>query len=205
MGIIAMQGSGGLPAGYTKIEYIGGTGTEYIDTGIECTGDLVVEFKCRALSNENLALCGGIYTQNRPTYFRHHCSLFNTNLYWIQNSSSNVAAVMATVNQNIDYEIFIDPVNGRAKVNNSTYTFNSLTGQETTGKSYGICARISDTGDIQSRPNRIYYFRFYKNGNMIGNFIPCIRNIDSKPGMYDTVTRMFFTNAGTGEFNTPTT
>ena len=31
-------------------------------------------------------------------------------------------------------------------------------------------------------------------------FIPCYRKSDSEPGMYDLVSKMFFTNAGTGEF-----
>ena len=34
-------------------------------------------------------------------------------------------------------------------------------------------------------------------------FIPCVRKSDSKPGMYDTVSKTFYTNAGTGEFIIP--
>lgn len=35
------------------------------------------------------------------------------------------------------------------------------------------------------------------------NLIPCVRVSDTKPGMYDTVSKVFYTNAGTGEFVVP--
>lgn len=52
---------------------------------------------------------------------------------------------------------------------------------------------------------RIYYAVFYNSQHgIIGNFIPCIRTSDNKPGMYDSVSKTFFTNEGTGEFVIPT-
>lgn len=45
--------------------------------------------------------------------------------------------------------------------------------------------------------------KIWKNGTLIQNLIPCVRKSDSKPGMYDTVTKTFYTNAGTGEFIVP--
>ena len=33
------------------------------------------------------------------------------------------------------------------------------------------------------------------------SFVPALRNSDNKPGMYDTVTGTFYTNAGSGEFS----
>jgi hypothetical protein len=42
---------------------------------------------------------------------------------------------------------------------------------------------------------------WYKRNNIyLLNLIPCYRKSDSKPGMYDTVTKTFYTNAGAGEF-----
>ena len=50
---------------------------------------------------------------------------------------------------------------------------------------------------------RLYGLKMRTNGVPIRNFIPCVRKADSKPGMYDTVTKTFYTNAGTGEFIVP--
>jgi len=50
---------------------------------------------------------------------------------------------------------------------------------------------------------RIKNLEVKQGGLIVGNFIPCIRKSDNKTGMYDTVSRAFYTNAGTGEFIVP--
>ena len=47
---------------------------------------------------------------------------------------------------------------------------------------------------------KIYYCRIYVNGALAHELLPCIRDIDSVIGMYDTVAREFLTNGGTGSF-----
>lgn len=47
-------------------------------------------------------------------------------------------------------------------------------------------------------------FNSYQDTEPILNFIPCYRKADNEPGMYDTVSGTFFTNAGTGDFIIPT-
>lgn len=57
---------------------------------------------------------------------------------------------------------------------------------------------------IQAGPGCIIYeMRFYTSDKLLMEFIPCVRKSDSKPGMYDTVTKTFYTNAGSGEFIVP--
>ena len=48
----------------------------------------------------------------------------------------------------------------------------------------------------------IYYFKIWDNNKLVRNFVPCYRKKDNKAGMYDTVTKQFFTNSGAGEFLT---
>ena len=47
---------------------------------------------------------------------------------------------------------------------------------------------------------RIYVMRFYDGDSLIRDYVPCYRKTDSKPGMYDFVSKQFFVNQGTGEF-----
>ena len=49
---------------------------------------------------------------------------------------------------------------------------------------------------------KVYALRLYDSSKiLVRNMIPAIRNSDNKPGMYDTVTGAFYTNAGSGEFS----
>jgi len=47
---------------------------------------------------------------------------------------------------------------------------------------------------------RVEYSKIYDNGTLVRNMIPCYRRSDLKPGMYDTVNNVFYTNSGSGEF-----
>ena len=42
--------------------------------------------------------------------------------------------------------------------------------------------------------------KWYFNNSLVRDFVPCIRNSDNKPGMYDRVNNVFYTNQGSGEF-----
>ena len=57
-------------------------------------------------------------------------------------------------------------------------------------------------GAYQSE-NRIHYCRVERSGDVVLELLPCVRKSDSKPGMYDTVSKTFYTNAGSGEFIVP--
>jgi len=46
----------------------------------------------------------------------------------------------------------------------------------------------------------IHYMKITENGTVVRHFFPCYRKSDMKPGMYDTVNGVFYTNAGSGEF-----
>lgn len=196
----------GLPDAYQRVESISGTGEQYIDSGIECTSDLVVDFSFSTTDTSNNAICGGIDMRQSPKYFRHHCSpTFGSNgiCYWIRSydKTGNFPDVKGTATKGAIATVMIDPVNGLAIVNNASLTFTALPSGITTTKSYGIFARISDTGALQSKEVTLYYFKFYRNGELIGNFIPCYRKSDGVIGMYDLVGKQFHTNLGTGTFS----
>lgn len=196
--------SGGVPPIYKPVEYLQSDGNQWFDSGVVCTYDLGVDYSAQCLSETNRALCGGIDIRNAPVYFRHHSSPHDGTIYWIQYDRRDVSSIF-------DYSVLptdritahIDPVSGTALVNGNNYTFTPLT-SGTTGRGYGIFGRISNAGDIQSRPSKIFYFKLFKGTNILRNFIPVIRKRDNKPGMYDTVTKSFFVNQGTGEFTVPT-
>lgn len=202
--VMAQIASSGLPSEYQRVEYIAGTGTQYINSGIECTSDLCVEYGFYYETTTNSAICGGIDTSyGGSKYFRHHCTPLGPSSggYWLQYSSSNVASIPLSAAMNVKHDIAVDPVNGVAMFNGNQITFDALPSGLTTGKPYGILARISDTGAIQAKASRFYYFKFKRNGTLIGDFIPCYRKSDGVIGMYDLVTKTFFTNAGTGTFS----
>ena len=48
---------------------------------------------------------------------------------------------------------------------------------------------------------KIYYCQIFTYNTVVRNFIPCYRESDNKPGLYDLVNNEFYTNQGTGDFD----
>lgn len=56
------------------------------------------------------------------------------------------------------------------------------------------------TGTAQNPYVLLKYFAIYNNDILEREFYPCYRRSDNKPGLYDVVNDVFYTNAGTGTF-----
>ena len=194
------QFKGCFEDGSQVVSYLESNGSQYIDSGVECTSDLKVEFKGSCTTVVNAACCGGIDLTNNPVYFRHHWSPHTASInagghyslnYWCQKDSSFDASVNPPYTLGEVVEVMVDPVNGKATVNGTEYTFEPLQDGLTTGKSYGIFARIANTGAIQSRPCSFSYFKIHKKSNLIRCFVPVLDTEDT-PCMYDTVKEKYY-------------
>lgn len=183
-----------------ELAYLESTGTQWIDSGVECTGDLIVSFQGACLTNANKGCCGGVNLSNGTKYFRHHWSPANSKFcYWMQNSSSNSPPFTRSWSAGGVYITYINPTNGTAMVNDTQYKFTPVSSSLTTGENYFIFARKASDGGVQSRPSRFYNFRMERSGEIIRDFIPVL-DWNDVPCMYDKVSGEMFYNAGTGEF-----
>jgi hypothetical protein len=68
----------------------------------------------------------------------------------------------------------------------------------TTAKTITLFARW-DGSNFSKGKSAIYSFRMWDNNVLVRNFIPA-KNSSNVVGMYDTVSKTFFTNAGSGSF-----
>lgn len=181
-----------------RVEYLESTGTQYIDTGIECTGDLCVEFEGRVNANVNQGALGSVISTSSG-YFRHHWSPYKNgnNFYWIQNDGYNYSSVPLNWSYGVWYKVSIDPVNGIASIDGNTVTFTPLSGSLTTGENYFIFAR-SGLGTIQHRSCAFKYLKLSRGGVLLRSFIPV--RVGNVGYMYDRVSGELFGNLGTGSF-----
>lgn len=167
----------GLPAGYTQLKYVQGTGTQYLDTGVtvnkadtcklELTADLV--------SSDNYAGCNG--------YMQFQAKVGG-------GTKSEIVVDYANITETVS-------VNGTQV---STSDWSSYGG---TNVKLGLF-RLGDTnngwysGNPQS--GKIYAAKVYKAGVVIREFVPCMTP-DDEVGFYDIRNRQFYGNAGTGMFS----
>lgn len=168
-----------LPSDYTQLEYIESSGTQCIDTGLTCNkaDSYQIKIDCELANEDKYAGVNG--------YLQYQANIMNGvrgNLSVVYENYIETISVDNVVKKTNDWSSFSgsDVKIGILRLGNSDNTWYSE--------------------DMQS--GKIYSCEIYKDDGIIRNFIPC-KNPEGVIGMYDTVGKQFYANAGTGDFATP--
>lgn len=187
-----------LPSGYTQLEYIASTGTQYIDTGFIANQNTRLDMVAVPSSVEEAAAGIGFipygagnsynsaafecYTSGSKYEFN-----FGTQNTFIGSPavgqkltiSHNKNAVSLTVNDDA-------PITATLTANTFTTPRNLIL--------FGINRSAPLLGLL-----RLYSCQIYDNGTLVRDFVPCI-NASSELGLWDNVNSQFYSNAGSGDF-----
>ena len=192
----------GLPDGYTELESIESTGTQYINTGVNIDNNLGVEmdFVNKSPISTTNGEFGSIFGG---------CKLLNSSLnvrVWI--GTIKTGSYSGVLDWNLTHYNGGLSVGTRMQLSlrNGTYT-----------TSNGVSVTLpSDTFDASQNAylfavNKggtpfehakvlLYSCKVYSGDILARDFIPAKRNSDGAIGLYDLVAASFFPNAGTGVF-----
>lgn len=185
-----------LPYGYTQLEYLESTGTQYIDTGYKMTSD-VVEYGIRFYGTQpNGKSLFGTEGGSPTLYSGIPYSIQNT-VYIGRGTAGSPSLLTDAIN---DYIIATSSsTNGTITTNGVALNFTYSGGIYKDGNIY-LFTNNSIYIKQQATSIKCYSFYIKDNGVLVRNLIPAKRNSDNALGMYDTVSNTFLTNAGTGEF-----
>ena len=195
-GVLKARHQSGLPWGYTLLDYIESTGTQYIDTGVNLTSDHNIEIKFNG-KNQEAFIFGGRTSSLLKSY-----GLYLNNVANVQPNFSFAQAPQAVANYNwldtiLKYQDKSLYWNGSSVV---TYT-------ETFScdyPSYLFAMNNAGTAHEKKFTGKIYYTKIWNNGALVRDFIPA-KDSNNVVGMYDFVSGQFFTNQGTGTFTAGST
>ncbi len=179
-----------LPSGYTKLEYIESSGTQYIDTGVSS----FPAQSTRVILDVNWLSGLGYYfgcTQSQRNWYVE--AFQSTKIYsgfLDESRSANIATVIGRYT--VDKNGASTNVNG-VKIDHAganTYISKSIYLLANNGSS-GVSG-IADAA-------RIYSCKISSSSGLIRQFVPC-KNSSGEVGLYDEVNDVFYGNAGTGVF-----
>ncbi|MCQ2580618.1 MAG: hypothetical protein MJ164_00400 [Alphaproteobacteria bacterium] len=198
-----------LPAGYTELEYIESTGTQYIDTGVANNSltDPTVEITLKMIDIADTTWFG-VSTADAKGIFYNIKTASPERWYarWGSQSYSDRPLTYQPGKSVLDL-VFTDALHTvklTGTTNLSVYVDGELVGTNT----YNSCA-FTATGNIclfgvQTSPTKrkmqLGMWKISNNDTLLQHLIPVKRNSDGEIGMYDMVTNTFFTNQGTGDF-----
>jgi len=191
-----------LPSTYTQVSYIESTGTQYIDTGIIFNQGLRIETEMAwtEFSNTGANTIFGARTDTGATRY------LVTDYHGIDYAYGTDRVDPMTIPLDYFYNILFDTLTENSFTygadNNYWTAYQVPINTNTTGIIFGY-HRASDDSIRNLAKAKCKSFIIKNNSSIIFNGIPCKRNIDQKPGMYDLISKTFLTNQGTGEFVTP--
>lgn len=178
---------------YTFLEYIGATGTQYIQTTLSGPARWVGAGQGTSVSTGSKCILSSL-TTSANVYIASRYASAATGRFWTiaGNVQYSQTPTLNYAEYDIDFQanLFTGTINGETVSRQNTLTFTTWT----IGNAFG-------TGGAQYPfIGHIYRQQAYQNHVLAGDFIPAIRNSDNAVGMYDAVSGTFFENAGTDVF-----
>lgn len=199
----ADSGAPRLPLDYQEVEYIENNNrTSYLSTQYSTTENTVAQIKFinYTATGESIFGC-------RPVDDLSDWRLFNYSrkIYFDQPGGSTSPGKRiigdegtCQINNLYEFELgnfYVKNVGASSPIVSGTTSTTSYT------TSIPIYLNvIGPNADIASS-NRWYYVKFFENGNLVADLVPCYRRSDNLPGMYDVRRGIFLPQLGTGSFD----
>ena len=187
------KGKSRLPDGYTELEYIESTGTQYIDTGFKPNNNTRVVMDADVTSNttdwkalfsvrtnSTTGTFGIIWTSSQ-VYTPYYGSLSSLKFTGIAQTGRRI----------------YDQNKEKTTIGGQTLSYTNTAFQ----CSYNLyllalCTAGTPNWHISAK---LYSCKMYDNGKLIRDYIPC-KNPSNAVGLYDIANSVFYGNAGTGAF-----
>lgn len=187
-----------LPSGYTELEYIQSSGTQYIDTGFKPTGNtrVVVDFLAYNQTTAQQSIFGSRPgASGRFTLFTGHSTAslqvdYNTEKS-LADQDVEISGLDLTKRVNIS-------ISNKLVIDGTTVSSTAIKSFTSTYDMYLFANNNIGVVQLPSSLN-LYSCAIYNDNALVRNFVPC-KNPDGVVGLYDSVNSQFYQNAGTGSF-----
>lgn len=196
--LLALEGKA-LPAEYEQITALKAEGNlPYIDTRLTLDGSISVFIEGHtdtdstgiffdAYESSNKRMGGIFYNRQRPRYDR-----WWTGVNYGEHDTTGI---------DLSKKVLLQQTRTGVSVTQGSVTMaTTYTGTTVTDTNIPIWLFKTRRTDLASNSVTIYSARFERNGEVLRNLIPVRRLADNELGMYDFVSKSFFSNAGSGTF-----
>lgn len=182
----------GLPDGYTALEYIQSSGTQYIDTGRKLTqdSDITIDFMIVGEIIRNAGIFG-----SRQSALKNNLTLF-------QNTSPNVFSGDFSEYQKHRFTADLTLERTKIQMNKNGVWVNDIqqkTWSDIADFETPTNGLIFDVGNNNWAGNKAIMRLYGYNNGDVQKLVPCL-DADGVPCMYDLVSKTAFYNQGTGSF-----
>lgn len=197
------SGGGRLPSEYQEVEWIGSSGTQYIDSLYGSGEDyslIKLEYTAEITSTSGWCVSGIGNSLTADCYIGGQ--LNNKRVAY----GLNNVDTLTTIPYNKEKRTFIaDYKNGVIALYDNDTEIGSETFTPPTNKLLEKYILLFGYNDVRAGKRvlhkaKYYSYKIYNDDVLERDFVPCYRKADDVIGMYDIVNDVFYTNSGSGTF-----
>lgn len=184
-GALRMVHRSGLPSGYRLLEYVGGSGSQYVITDLYLASTDVVECEYRNSSSSGYGAVYGVFALGESS------ALYGNQTYYGYNESNN----------KVDTDIHVDTewhtsrhdfVNGTLTIDDTTVTFTPF--EFVNSVKNAVLSRYYNRNYGYNWKGYVRKFKVTRNGEVVCDLLPA-KDSNDVAGLYDLVTGAFYTAA----------
>lgn len=177
-----------LDSSYQELEYITAGNGPYIQIAYNTNNITKIEFRAKFYANQNFVVFG-----NGPSNSNSYagCRLFRSGTTTYCGHNTNRTQLTATYPTE-----FINCSVEKTKyaIGSNSYTLSYV------GNTTSQYISFFKDKDFSNGKLSLAYMKLYSSTGLTYNLIPCYRKSDNAIGMYDTISKKFYGNSGTGTF-----
>lgn len=185
-----------LPEGYTELEYIESSGTQYIDTGFHPTQStrIIMDVQMTTLNPDGHEWFFGARRTGSAAAFGFFWN-YSAQKFGATYGNKQVD-ISSAVGKN--ERIIIDQNRNQLTFNGQSYTFPVATFQ--TPVNLPLLARNTNGTLAAYISAKVWSAQLFDDGQLIRDYVPC-KNSSGEVGLYDLIDGEFYPNAGAGVFS----
>ena len=187
-----------IPSEYVKLKYIESSGAQYIDTGVSGGSTSAWELKFNMLGKTAVSYeqyNGSDKTATSPKLYYDNGAV-GVCFGGVDTTSFTSTRLLAFKTDNADH-IVTSESDGTLTVDGATIGGKGLINGWGT-----ITSWVFNSHGEPNQPSsmRLYYYKMWKDGELVRDFVPVKRVSEGVYGLYDLVGATFYENIGTGSF-----
>lgn len=194
--------------GYTAVDYLNFTGTQYINTGVNHLGNpkVIVDFQsdpgttqqlsatlfgARSVSATPYAGSSQVYVNSGIIRAMYNATGTNTlsSMFFGEYGSDRHVVEMGYLGSTVT-----------AKLNGIVQTAEQIPPTIASNYFIGTTSIVNSPAANHYYKGKVFGAQLYKDGVLVRDFQPARRNSDNVLGMYDKLNKVFYTNSGSGTF-----
>lgn len=194
----------GLPEGYTAVDYLQSSGTQWIEMGVAPSQNTKVVLKI-IITNLNGAygssLIGSRSSINSTDQFSTYIDAYSGSrfLFRVDGQTNATATAFRAVKVDTFYTVTLSASEMKLELEDGTVAFSSTFSTSDFASTVTMALFKAKNVGNYGFWGRIYGCKHYNGDELIQDFVPCLDSA-GVPCMYDLVGKKTFYNQGTGSF-----